>query len=186
MARPRLYPERDYRNIDISVWREHFDADFDAGLLTFKTGWRAGHEAGIIQPLAISKATGRRYYYKMVSKTLDGISYLIPAHILLWALRTGAWPAALIDHKDSDGLNNRSDNLREATGSQNGFNTRPSRLGRLKGTSYRSTNKKNPWRAQIMANGRSCHLGWYPTEAQAHEAYRAAARDLGGDFARFA
>lgn len=185
MARPRLYPERDYRNIDISVWREHFAADFDAGVLTNTTGRRAGREAGVIEPLAVSKATGRRHYYKMVNKTLDGIAYHIPAHILLWALRTGAWLAVLIDHKDGDGLNNRLDNLREATNSQNAQNRRSHRVGRLKGA-YRDLRKTtNPWYARITVAGRGLHLGMYPTEAHAHEAYRVAARDLGGDFTRF-
>jgi hypothetical protein len=40
------------------------------------------------------------------------------------------------------------------------------------------------WFAQISVDGRSKHLGRFPTPEQAHAAYVAAAREHYGEFAR--
>lgn len=47
------------------------------------------------------------------------------AHRIIWKMETGSDPACEIDHRDLNGLNNRWENLREATTTQNGFNKKP-------------------------------------------------------------
>lgn len=90
----------------------------------------------------------------------------------------------LFDHRDLDGLNNRRENLRPATRSQNQFN-RPAQRGgssRFKGVSFCKLTGR--WRADISAHGHTRRLGRFDTEEQAAAAYNAAARELHGSFAR--
>jgi hypothetical protein len=88
----------------------------------------------------------------------------------------------LTDHKDGDGLNNRRENLRHASRSQNAANqsvTVRSRTG-IKGVQKRS---ERCWRARIMVDGKELHLGQFDTADEAIVAYNIAARDLFGPFA---
>ena len=88
-----------------------------------------------------------------------------------------------IDHIDQDRLNNRSDNLRAATRSQNAQN-RSKRQGctsRFKGVSWKKSLGK--WQAAVHSNGKSIYLGVFETEIDAAKAYDAAALGLFGEFA---
>lgn len=68
---------------------------------------------------------------------------------VIWALHYGEWPEQLIDHKDRDRCNNRIDNLRLATNSQNGMNKRvPNSSCGLRGV---SANKRSPGSGMILA-----------------------------------
>jgi hypothetical protein len=71
---------------------------------------------------------------------------------LAWFWMTAEWPKGLVDHRDRDTLNNRWDNLRLSTHSQNAANSK-ARSG-LKGV----TSKGRRFQAAIRANGRSLHL----------------------------
>jgi hypothetical protein len=93
-------------------------------------------------------------------------------------------PSEEIDHKDGDGLNNRRDNLRVATRTQNMQNKRINRssVTKLKGVDYHA--KSNAWRARITVNGKVIHLGFFATPDLAFAAYREAAETHFGEFAR--
>jgi hypothetical protein len=104
------------------------------------------------------------------------------AHQLAWLYMTGEWCSMVIDHRDGDPSNNRWDNLRRATKSQNSANrglNRNNSCG-LKGVSCEG----GRWRAGIYKDGRRHHLGSFATPQAAHAAYVAAARRLFGEFAR--
>jgi hypothetical protein len=51
---------------------------------------------------------------------IGGRKYLV--HRIIWLWMTGEWPAPECDHEDTFKANNRWDNLRLATGSQNNAN----------------------------------------------------------------
>ena len=111
---------------------------------------------------------------------IDGRVY--SAHQLAWFYVTGRWGKPIIDHRDGDGTNNRLNNLRPATRSQNGANSRRPRHNTSghKGVSPH----RRKWLATIRTNGKKIHLGLFDTPQEAHEAYLKAARKLFGKFAR--
>ncbi|HYF49092.1 MAG TPA: HNH endonuclease [Planctomycetota bacterium] len=96
----------------------------------------------------------------------------------------GAESQRLIDHANGNTLDNRRENLRFATPSQNAQNSRkrPGCTSMFKGVSWHKRSRR--WRAKIKANGQEQHLGSFLTEDAAREAYQQAAARLHGAFAR--
>jgi hypothetical protein len=90
----------------------------------------------------------------------------------------------LVDHKNGCSLDNRRDNLRSATRSQNRQNApkRENTSSRFIGVSFHKEKKK--WYACISFEGKSIFLGYFDNEIDAALAYDAAARKYYGEFAR--
>jgi hypothetical protein len=101
--------------------------------------------------------------YKMV---MIGRSYY-SSHRIVWALCHGEWPNGIIDHIDGNRQNNRIENLRIVTASQNQRNRTVHRNGKLYGTSRIPASGR--WRSKVTVNGKSIHLGMFATQKQAHE-----------------
>jgi hypothetical protein len=113
---------------------------------------------------------------------LLGKQYL--EHRLAWFYTNGEWPPNEIDHVDMNGANNRFNNLRLATRAQNNQNRR-SYAGsscRLKGVGFHKAAQK--WRAYIVSNYLTTHLGLFDCPAAAHFAYVIEANKRFGEFAR--
>jgi hypothetical protein len=101
---------------------------------------------------------------------------------------------SLLDHKNGNGLDNRRENLRPATISQNCRNQRP-RMGAMspyKGVARRfRENPIRPWGASIRISRplgtppRQVTLGYFKTEEDAALAYNFAAEEHFGEFARY-
>lgn len=87
-----------------------------------------------------------------------------------------------VDHIDGNGLNNRRDNLRLATNSQNHHNIskRSDNKSGYKGVCYSG----GKWVAQINVSGKQTYLGRFDTPENAYEAYCEAAKKYHGEFAR--
>lgn len=96
------------------------------------------------------------------------------AHRLALFLSTGAWPAQEVDHINGIRSDNRLNNLRPCSRSQNMYNTMK------KGVCYHKTQLK--WVASIRVNTKRLHLGSFTSEADALAAYDAAARKYHGSF----
>jgi hypothetical protein len=92
---------------------------------------------------------------------------------------TGKWPKAQIDHRDQNKQNDRWNNLREATPSQNGTNYPSRNKYGHKGVGFAG----GKWHARISVLGSRKYVGWFDTKEQASEAYANAARELHGEFA---
>jgi len=90
----------------------------------------------------------------------------------------------LVDHKDRNGLNNRKNNLRKCTQSQNCMNRRrpTNNVSGHKGVSWEP--KADKWRSRIMCKGVPYNLGLYKDKANAVDAYTEKAIELFGEFAK--
>jgi hypothetical protein len=101
---------------------------------------------------------------------------LYRAHRLVWRWVTAIDPDSLeLDHINGDRRDNRYWNLRLATRAQNMWNTSGRGTTRMPSGRYY---------AKIRAGGNAIYLGTFTTEDEAHEAYKKAALELHGEFAR--
>jgi hypothetical protein len=147
-------PNRDYLHSVLSY-------EPDTGRLVWKARpedkrWHrryAGREAGMVDG-----------FYRRVR--LLGRNHR--AHRLIWWMVYGAMPE-VIDHIDRDGTNNRLANLRAASASLNASNVSKPAGKLLRGV--RKTNRGPNYFAQHACKGRMIHLGTFPTEELAHQAY---------------
>lgn len=114
---------------------------------------------------------------------VDGVRYL--SHRLAWLYVYSEWPDGELDHANGDKGDNRIENLRLATRSQNNANRdtlKPTRSG-IKGVSWHAKGHKN-WRARIKHGRKERSVGYFHTKEEAAEAYRLAAEETFGEFAR--
>lgn len=85
----------------------------------------------------------------------------------------------MVDHRNQDTGDDRFDNLRPATRSQNNANRRVcSKTGLPKGVSFNG----GRFRATGSYKGVQAYLGSFRTPEEAHEAYCVWARSLHGEF----
>jgi hypothetical protein len=103
-------------------------------------------------------------------------------HHLVWLLHTGALPVGELDHINCIRDDNRIENLRECTRSQNMQNRRFAMANNQIGLIGVVRHYKK-FRAAITQDGRKKHLGLFDTAQAAHEAYMAAQRAhrIGGE-----
>lgn len=96
-----------------------------------------------------------RGYWKVM---IDGKRY--GAHQIVFAMHHGHIPA-FIDHINGDKSDNRIENLRPATKSQNGYNRKidAGNTSGAKNVSYRADTKK--WRVDLRVNGKAICVGSY-------------------------
>jgi hypothetical protein len=93
-------------------------------------------------------------------------------HRIVWILTNGDIPEGLqIDHINGNRVDNRLENLRLATPRQNGVNKYSHREGKLYGCSFHK-NRRNPWGARAEVGGKTVCIGYFPTELEAHQAYK--------------
>jgi hypothetical protein len=91
----------------------------------------------------------------------------------------------LVDHKNHDSLDNRRQNLRLATHSQNTCNKQSKRTGcssKFRGVSY--DKKRGYWNTQVVCEGKMVFFGRFKNEFDAAKAYDEAAKKHHGEFAR--
>jgi len=90
----------------------------------------------------------------------------------------------MFDHKDRNGLNNQTNNVRHTNFSLNGAN-QPKRKGnfysKYKGVSF--DKRRNKWTAGLQKNGSRIGLGNYMNEIDAAKAYNEGAKKYFGDHA---
>jgi len=90
-----------------------------------------------------------------------------------------------VDHKNTDKLDNRRENLRIATNQQNQYNKnkQSNNTSGFKGVCFHK--KAQKFVASIKIDGKQKYLGCFATAVGAHEAYKRAAIQHRGEFARF-
>jgi hypothetical protein len=88
-------------------------------------------------------------------------------HRLAWLYVYGKFPTKWIDHKNRNKKDNRIDNLRDISHSENHRNM-PLQSNNTSGYAGINWNKKNKkWRARIKVNSREIHLGAFKNKEEA-------------------
>lgn len=108
----------------------------------------------------------------------------IGEHILAWLYMTGEWPSGTVDHENLVKNDNRWDNLRLATRTNQQHNraARKDNPTGLKGVTFLKATGR--YRARIVVKGVDRYLGDYATAQEAHERYCEEAAKLHGEFFR--
>ena len=174
---PRNAPRSDLTAEEV---REALHYDPDTGIFTWRVrpGWKWNKRLGGKRAGYANKGIGHRKSYRMIWFQNSPRK----EHRLAWLYMTGQWPTDQIDHVNGDGLDNRWENLREATRAQNAANAKmysTNSVG-LKGVSPH----KCGFQARIGVNGRVRALGVFPTAEEAHARYVEEAKKIYGEFAR--
>jgi hypothetical protein len=124
-----------------------------------------------------NSGTSGGYAIRSVTKNGKGKIILMHRFIL------NAPPHLQVDHADGDGLNNRRSNIRLATASQQMANrNRPKNSRPFRGVRW--VEEKKRWRAEITANSKVRHIGYFDDPILAALAYDEKAIESFGEFAR--
>lgn len=165
----------EYTTLDVSLLREYLAYDPQTGVLRW------------------AKVPSNRVKLGSVAGTPHAKGYIVVslrntmmlAHRLVWAHVTGGWPESRVDHRNMVRTDNRFENLRLTTNSQNMANMhmRPWNRSGYKGVCWHP--KIQRFTARIKVHGKLLYLGCFTDPSTAHQAYRKAAVEHFGEFARF-
>lgn len=156
------------KSVDIDYLKSILTYEKETGLIRWK-----------IRPVRSKKKTD------IAGTLLDGYVVIVvsgkalKAHRVAWALTFNEWPKGLIDHINGNRSDNRIDNLRTGTQTQNLQNKRsalPSSKSGLIGAMF--DNSTGRFRARIRSNGKRINLGSFSTQDEAHFAYLKAKREM--------
>lgn len=127
-----------------------------------------------------SNGFGKTWYASRTTLVKEGRKFMaMHRQILGLTPQDKVW----VDHKNLNGLDNRRENLREATMRQNQQNRGgvAGKSSQYKGVSRVKSNGQ--WLAQITGKERHYNLGRHDNEEDAARAYDTAAREMHGEFA---
>lgn len=145
--------------------REHFKSE--AGWIAFNR-----NTAGTPVGFSVKAGYGRIFFM--------GEPFAL--HRVVYAIANGTDPAPMaIDHRDCDPLNNNPGNLRLATAAQNRANG-PKRSASNRKTGVSWSRGAGKWKSVITFSRKTYFLGFFACADQAANAYRAAAKQLHGEF----
>ncbi|EHM45250.1 HNH endonuclease [Escherichia coli] len=141
---------------------------------SFVWNWRAGSSKAI-------KSWNGRFAGKLAG-TINDDGYLViginrriyPAHRLAWLIFYGEHPEGILDHINRVRTDNRIENLRKATHSQNMQNRKMQSNNKsgFRGVSW--DERYGKWRARIKVSGKIISLGYHPTAEKASIAFEQA------------
>lgn len=136
--------------------------------------WRVSRPNGVKPGSLAGSPTGEGAL--MVGVTLKGKRRLYLVHRLAWLMVTGAWPSALLHHRNGVKQDNRWGNLRDANPTVHAQNRRrPSSRNRtgFLGVSF----NKGRYVARIVVDKKQITLGRFTEPEPAHQAYLKAKRE---------
>ena len=154
---------------------ENFNYDPLTGIVTRNKRMGAGPAGGVV---------GSYHNMGYLRVMLFRKSYLL--HRVIWFYVHGKWPEQGLDHINGIKTDNRLCNLREADQAQNMANRGPQTNNKsgYKGVWWDNTNKR--WKSYIHVRKRRICLGTFKNLEDAVEAYKIAAVQYHGEFARAA
>ena len=156
---------------DIDFVKSRLRYDKDSGVFTW-TESRGSVKAG-----DLAKSVNSLGYARV---KVGGVHHL--AHRLAWAFVHGSFPESEIDHVNGIKTDNRIENLRLATRSENQRNKGKlsNNKSGFKGVNWNPSTKK--WAARCMVNGKRTHIGYFDDVALAASAYQQVAASMHGAF----
>lgn len=155
--------------VSIELIQEYFSYEPNTGILRWKKSSQARIKVGDI--------AGSNHSGKGLRVHFLGEKFMV--HRIIWACFYGKWPQYWLDHKDGNPFNNKLDNLRETTASQNSAN---SDWGLGKGVQKIAGYDR--YRARIRFEGKLIHIGYFSNEQEAKSAYLVKAKELFKEFTR--
>lgn len=144
----------------------HYDPATGVFINARQRGQRGAHGA-------VAGSKNSRGYVRI---KIEGTKYF--AHRLAWLHEYGIFPSAQIDHIDRNPANNKLNNLRVVTCSENMQNTGTYRtsVSGYKGVTW--CNQRCKWRARISVDGKHYFLGAFDDAIVASNVYLAAVSKL--------
>jgi len=142
---------------DINLLREVLTYCPESGELRWKVkpcrSMSAGDVAGVVSSQGYIKVS------------IKGSVY--PAHRIAWAMHYGEASTTLIDHKNGNRSDNRIENLRPVSNSENGLNRKLqcNSTSAHRGVHYHKQKKK--WEVRMKVNGKRIYLGAYECKEEA-------------------
>jgi len=163
----------------LEVLKEHFDYNPDTGIIIWKktTNQRikVGEEAGCLNVMT------KNLVYRRIK--FNYFNY--KAHRLAYYMYHGIDPRNNdIDHEDRNGLNNKINNLRLATRSDNCKNRSIAENNTSGVTGVTWNKKRRKWATQIKMNGKQKYLGYFVNKEDAIQARKEAEKKYFGKFRR--
>ena len=114
---------------------------------------------------------------RYVDLQVNGIRY--KAHRLAFLYVTGKFPKDQVDHIDHNRSNNKWKNLRECTHQENQKNASLSKNNKSGSTGIYWIEVRNKWRATIMVDCKTKHLGYFKDKKDAINARKEAETKYG-------
>ncbi len=161
---------------DKQITQDYLKSVLDYNPVTGVFVWKESRGV-IVEGNIAGYAKGNGYINIMIDYKAYG------AHRLAVLYMTGALPEAEVDHINQVKCDNRWDNLRTCTASQNHANIRPpsDNTSGYKGVCWHIRAKK--WYSRIKINKKLIHLGSYSCKHEAARVYNKAAKEGYGEFA---
>ena len=124
-----------------------------------------------------------KWCYTINQKSRSGYAIRRPG-ILMHRVINKTPPGMQTDHINGNGLDNRKENLRSCTRTQNKANVKMNRNNKSGYKGVSREKKRKTWRAHIRIGGKGRALGRFDILEEAARAYDRAAREKFGEFAR--
>lgn len=122
---------------------------------------------------------GYATFYCVTHILKDGKKTTLLMHRMIMKAETDV----VVDHRDSNGLNNARSNLRICTNAQNISNRRKNSNNTSGYKGVRWYSETNKWRAEIYANGKLIIGGYFEDKIEAAQRYNELAIHHHGEFA---
>lgn len=162
---------------------EALSYDKNTGVLTWKTRPLHHFKSSKSQKTWNTRFAGKEASCKdrngYIQLAINGKMHL--GHRVAWKLHTGKWPENPIDHRNGNRSDNKIQNLRTATPSQQNQNRAPQKKNKsgVPGVWF----SKNRWEAHIGLNRERIYIGRFRTLEEAIEARKREEIKLFGEFA---
>lgn len=113
---------------------------------------------------------GRKHPKGYIQITINDHTYM--AHRLAWLYVYKSWPTKQIDHINENKKNNRINNLRDISQTNNQFNQSNPQKNNTSGYRGVSLHKLSGlYRVQVMCKRKQYHIGYFKNIEEAYKAY---------------